>query len=311
MQDKKIFRAENTSCFTKISNSLLQESDLSMQAQGLLTSMLSFPDNWSFFFYQLVNLFNNGEKAIRSALRELESKGYVKRILKRDKSKRFAGVKYIVIENPKRPKPSSKKANDGMTSGQKSSQINNNIQRENLEINNLTKQDQKRVLDLKMKLEACGWVGNIKNIIDWSGSVNSACYFWDTCLEHNISSVSTRFRGSYITNRYKADATIYWNLYLDQEKEIKQQKAKVKQQMMLNEEKRQAEEEKYQHILNEAQKLWQKLSPDEKQNFTYETQQRLGIKLKYDSQKDCFQENFGKDITLYELYKKEVDPNLE
>ena len=80
----------------------LRDTNLSLKAKGLLAQMLLLAQCE---FYQLsteylVQLNPNGEWAVRSALRELETAGYIVRYQQRDASGRFLSTEYIVYEIP-------------------------------------------------------------------------------------------------------------------------------------------------------------------------------------------------------------------
>ena len=71
-----IFRAEHTTGFTVMSNHHLRDKNLSLKAKGLLSQMLSLPEEWD---YTLAGLsFINREKidAVREAIKEFENAGY-------------------------------------------------------------------------------------------------------------------------------------------------------------------------------------------------------------------------------------------
>jgi len=74
-----IHRERKSGNFTTLSNELLQDRRLSLKARGLLGLMLSLPDSWSFNVRGLATLCREGTDAVRSALRELEAAGYVRR----------------------------------------------------------------------------------------------------------------------------------------------------------------------------------------------------------------------------------------
>ena len=83
-----------------MSNHHLRNKELSLKAKGLLSQMLSLPEDWD---YTLAGLsYINREKidAIREAVRELERTGYIQRSRERDKKGRLRGADYIIYEQP-------------------------------------------------------------------------------------------------------------------------------------------------------------------------------------------------------------------
>ena len=84
--------------FTVMSNYHLRDKNLSLKAKGLLSQMLSIPEEWD---YTLAGLsFINREKidAVREAIKELESAGYIIRTRERDERDRLKGTEYVIYE---------------------------------------------------------------------------------------------------------------------------------------------------------------------------------------------------------------------
>ena len=65
--------------FTQVSNVILNDKCLSAKAKGVYCYLFSKPDNWDFSSERIANEFSDGEKSIRSALKELEDAGYLER----------------------------------------------------------------------------------------------------------------------------------------------------------------------------------------------------------------------------------------
>ena len=100
-----IFRVEHTTGFTVMSNYHLRDKNLSLKAKGLLSQMLSLPEEWD---YTLAGLsFINREKidAVREAIKELESAGYIVRTRERDEKGRLKGAEYVIYEQPQSENP--------------------------------------------------------------------------------------------------------------------------------------------------------------------------------------------------------------
>ena len=95
-----VFRVERNKGYTVMSNHHLRNKELSLKAKGLLSQMLSLPEDWD---YTLAGLsYINREKidAIREAVRELERAGYIQRSRERDEKGRLRGTDYIIYEQP-------------------------------------------------------------------------------------------------------------------------------------------------------------------------------------------------------------------
>lgn len=73
-----VIRVEKTKNYTVMSNYHFKEKDMSLKAKGLLSLMLSLPDNWDYSIGGLVAICKENETAIKSALKELQQFGYVK-----------------------------------------------------------------------------------------------------------------------------------------------------------------------------------------------------------------------------------------
>ena len=71
-----IIRVEKQKNYTVMSNHHLQDGNLSLKAKGLLSMMLSLPEDWVYSVEGLVSLCKEGRDAVRSALTELEDTGY-------------------------------------------------------------------------------------------------------------------------------------------------------------------------------------------------------------------------------------------
>ena len=98
-----VFRVERNKGYTVMSNHHLRNKELSLKAKGLLSQMLSLPEDWD---YTLAGLsFINREKidAIREAVKELERAGYIVRSRERDEKGRLRGTDYVIFEQPQTP----------------------------------------------------------------------------------------------------------------------------------------------------------------------------------------------------------------
>ena len=100
-----IFRTEKTKDYTVMSNLHLKDKRISLKAKGLLSQMLSLPEDWDYTMNGLCRLNKESLDAIRSAIRELESAGYIVRSRERDNHGRLRGAEYVIYEKPReRPK---------------------------------------------------------------------------------------------------------------------------------------------------------------------------------------------------------------
>ena len=101
-----VFRVEKNQGYTVMSNHHLRNKDLSLKAKGLLSQMLSLPEDWDFTLKGLSLINREQIDAIRAAVQELEQAGYIVRSRERDRQGRLRGADYIIYEHPQ-PVPDS------------------------------------------------------------------------------------------------------------------------------------------------------------------------------------------------------------
>ena len=101
-----VFRVEKNSGYTVMSNHHLRNRALSLKAKGLLSQMLSLPEDWDYTLQGLARINRESIDAIRQAIRELEQTGYIQRSRERDEKGRLRGADYVIFELPQ-PVPAS------------------------------------------------------------------------------------------------------------------------------------------------------------------------------------------------------------
>ena len=100
-----VFRIERTRDYTVMSNHHLRNANLSLKAKGLLSMMLSLPEDWNYTTRGLAKICKEGVDAIGTALRELEDAGYIVRHKLRDRQGRISDTEYVIYEQPQLRKP--------------------------------------------------------------------------------------------------------------------------------------------------------------------------------------------------------------
>ena len=95
-----VFRIERTRDYTVMSNHHLRDKALSLKSKGLLSMMLSLPEDWNYTTRGLAKICKEGVDAIGGALRELESAGYIVRHQLRDRQGRISDTEYVIYEQP-------------------------------------------------------------------------------------------------------------------------------------------------------------------------------------------------------------------
>ena len=95
-----IIRAEKKKDYTVMRNRHLRDRNLILKARGLLSLMLSMPDDWVFSVHGLKVYCREGSDSIRNAIRELEEQGYLRRIQKRSGLGCFTELEWEIHEIP-------------------------------------------------------------------------------------------------------------------------------------------------------------------------------------------------------------------
>ena len=98
-----VFRVEKTRNYTVMSNHHLRNKSLSLKAKGLLSLMLSLPEDWDYTTRGLANICKDGVDSICATVRELESAGYIVRARERHADGTLGGIEYTILEQPKEP----------------------------------------------------------------------------------------------------------------------------------------------------------------------------------------------------------------
>ena len=127
-----VFRINKTQNYTVMSNHHFKEKKMSLKAKGLLSLMLSLPDDWDYSISGLATLSKDGKDSIMSALAELEKFGYLTRTRLTNEKGQFAGIEYNIFEipqpqNPISEKPNSANENAENSNSEKPTQLNTNL----------------------------------------------------------------------------------------------------------------------------------------------------------------------------------------
>ena len=97
-----VIRVQHNDNYTTMSNYHLRDSRLSLRAMGLMSKMLSLPDDWDYTVAGLAAICKEGREAVRKVLQELEDAGYLERDQSREGG-RFSGYDYTLHEEPTLP----------------------------------------------------------------------------------------------------------------------------------------------------------------------------------------------------------------
>ena len=95
-----VFRIDKTRDYTVMSNHHLRNTSLSLKAKGLLSLMLSLPEEWDYTLKGLAHINKEGVDAVRTAVIELENEGYIVRKQTRNGNGQMGASEYIIYESP-------------------------------------------------------------------------------------------------------------------------------------------------------------------------------------------------------------------
>lgn len=139
-----VFRVEKTKDFTIMSNHHLRNPKLSLKAKGLLSLMLSLPEDWDYTTKGLAQICKEGVDSIGTALKELERYGYLTRRRLRCENGQLGDIEYTIHEtpaevsgesgspkreNPGQVNPGQAKPEQEKPGQEKPAQLNTNIQK--------------------------------------------------------------------------------------------------------------------------------------------------------------------------------------
>lgn len=148
-----VIRVHKTANYTVMSNHHLRNRNLSLRAKGLISLMLSLPDDWDYSVNGLAAICSEGVKAIRTTLKEIEEAGYLIRTRKQDKGGRFS-YDYDIYEEPQPQDPQPYSREGHAVEG---TQINKELlNTETKEINKkdkIDKIDKRKIADFSTEVE--------------------------------------------------------------------------------------------------------------------------------------------------------------
>lgn len=143
-----VIRVHKTADYTVMSNSHFREYGLSFKAKGILSQMLSLPDNWDYSIVGLTKLAKDGKESVMSGLAELEEFGYLKRTRTLDEKGRFAGYDYDIFEVPQKENPYAENPNTDKTNTDKPYAENQQQSNNNQSITYISNTDKSSIKDI-------------------------------------------------------------------------------------------------------------------------------------------------------------------
>lgn len=122
-----IFRINKNKNYTVMSNYHLKDANMSFKAKGLLSMMLSLPDDWDYSIKGIVSISKENKTSIQSTLKELEENKYLKRTKKQNEKGQFEYI-YDIYEKPRTENPCMDNLSTDKPCTENMPQINTNIQ---------------------------------------------------------------------------------------------------------------------------------------------------------------------------------------
>ena len=98
-----IIRIKKEKNFSIMSNIHLNDSSLTLKAKGLLSHLLSNPDDWNVYIKHLIKQSKDGKDSHYAALKVLIKAGYIEKKEVRNKKGQIIGTEYLIREIASKP----------------------------------------------------------------------------------------------------------------------------------------------------------------------------------------------------------------
>lgn len=197
-----IFRVKKNNDYTVISNYHLKEKKMSLKAKGLLSQMLSLPDNWDYSISGLVLINKENETAIKSTLDELKEFGYLK-ITKKNPNETATGKIEYVYDIYEKPFQNQELEKQDLENLGVENQGQLNINKLNTKNNNTS---------LKVSIDI------YKEIVDYMNTINEhdnfeikIPFYYKYTSKDTQSHINARIRDGYDIEDFKD--VIYWGYF--------------------------------------------------------------------------------------------------
>ena len=138
-----VMRVHKNANYSVMSNYHFKEKEMSLKAKGLLSLMLSLPDDWDYSIAGLASLSKDGKDSVMSALKELEKFGYLERKTIRNEKGHIKDYEYNIFECPKFTPQDSEKPNQDNPDTEEQVQLSTNVSSTN-EVSTYDKKDKRQ-----------------------------------------------------------------------------------------------------------------------------------------------------------------------
>lgn len=139
-----VMRVHKNANYSVMSNYHFKEKEMSLKAKGLLSLMLSLPDDWDYSIAGLASLSKDGKDSVMSALKELEKFGYLERKTIRNEKGHIKDYEYNIFECPKNTPQDSENPNQAKPHTEKTGQLSTNVSSTNGSSTNIDKVDKRQ-----------------------------------------------------------------------------------------------------------------------------------------------------------------------
>ena len=97
-----VMRVNRNKNYTTMSNTHLRDKNLSLKAKGLLSTILSLPDDWNYSISGIVSICKENESSVKSGLNELKEAGYmvIEKLYSDESGTGKFKYVYNIFENP-------------------------------------------------------------------------------------------------------------------------------------------------------------------------------------------------------------------
>ena len=172
-------RVEKNKNYSVISNTPLQDKNLSLKAKGLLALVFTLPDDWEYSINGIVKIVKESRDAVMTAFKELEQNGYLKREKQRTSDGKFSSVVYVFYEVPQILTPKS-----DLSTSENSTSENSNSENPIQKNTNITKYlNKKNILQQSLDCDTSPDDRNKKEFGSDSEPYKLACKLIDNVLE--------------------------------------------------------------------------------------------------------------------------------